>query len=244
MTALDPVLTESMALPPPEPPPEPATGPGDWVRRNLFRTWGDGIITVVAAIILGYVLFRLGRFVLVTGRWEIIQRNLTLFMVGRYPRDELWRIGVGLGAIAAYGGILAGYVQRMREITGREAPSTIALWRRLAGLAVRIWPLIVGVVVLLSLTTTPGPTVLTVLVVAAAVVGRIVGSFATRRWLMPVVVVGNRRPHRHRVVPEQTCAVGRVGGDDAQPLPRRRRHRPVLPARCAPRPRPPRRATH
>ena len=100
MTALDPVLTESMALPPPEPPPEPATGPGDWVRRNLFRTWGDGIITVVAAIILGYVLFRLGRFVLVTGRWEIIQRNLTLFMVGRYPRDELWRIGVGLGAIA------------------------------------------------------------------------------------------------------------------------------------------------
>ena len=98
MTALDPVLTESMALPPPEPPPEPATGPGDWVRRNLFRTWGDGIITVVAAIILGYVLFRLGRFVLVTGRWEIIQRNLTLFMVGRYPRDELWRIGVGLGA--------------------------------------------------------------------------------------------------------------------------------------------------
>ena len=58
-------------------------------------------------------------------------------------------------------------------------------------LAVRIWPLILGVVVLLSLTTTPGPTVLTVLVVAAAVVGRIVGSFATRRWLMPVVVAAS-----------------------------------------------------
>ena len=189
MTMLDPALSEAL-VPPPEPPPAPAAGAGDWARRNLFRTWFDSVVTVVAAIVIGYVLYRLGRFVFVTGRWDIVQSNLTLFMVGRYPRDELWRIGVGLGAIAAYGRILAGYVQRMRQITGREERSTTALWRRLLDLAVRIWPLILGVVVLLSLTTTPGPSVLTILVVAAAVVGRIVGSFATRRWLLGVVIAG------------------------------------------------------
>jgi general L-amino acid transport system permease protein len=186
---MDPVLTETMALPPPEPPPEQAAGPADWIRRNLFRTWVDGIVTVIAAIVIGYVAFRLLRFVFVSGRWEIVRRNLTLFMVGRYPRDELWRIGTGLCAIAAYGGVLAGYVQRMRLITGRET-STPLLHQRLGGLAARIWPLILGVAVLLSLTTTPGPTVLTVLVVGSAVIGRVVGAFSTRRWLLPLVVVG------------------------------------------------------
>ena len=37
-------------------------------------------------------LYRLVRYVFVTGRWEIVRVNLKLFMVGRYPADELWRI--------------------------------------------------------------------------------------------------------------------------------------------------------
>jgi general L-amino acid transport system permease protein len=186
---VDPVLTETMALPPPEPAPEPAAGVGDWMRRNLFRTWIDGLVTVVAAIVLAYVTFRLLRFVFVTGRWEIIQRNLTLFMVGRYPRDELWRIAVGLCAIAAYGGVLAGYVQRMRRITGRETGS-VTWGRRLLDLVVRIWPLLVGVAVLLALAETPGPTVLTMCVIASAALGRLAGAFSTRQWLLPIVVAG------------------------------------------------------
>ena len=58
-------------------------------------------------------------------------------------------------------------VQRMRKITGRET-TTVPVGRRLLDLAVRIWPLILGVVVLLSLTGTPGPTVMTLLVIASA----------------------------------------------------------------------------
>ncbi len=53
---------------------------------------------------------------------------------------------------------------------------------------------------------------------------------------------GHRRADRRRVVSEQTGVVERVGGDDAQPLPRHRWHRPVVPPRCAARPRAPRRA--
>jgi general L-amino acid transport system permease protein len=189
MSALDPVLTETMALPPPEPPPEPAANAREWLRRNLFQSWFDSVVTVIAAIVVGYVLFRLGRFVFVTGRWDIIRTNLTLFMVGRYPRDELWRIGLGLCAIAAYGGVLAGYVQRVREITGRETRS-VPWRRRLVELLGRLWPFIVGVVVLLALSETIGPYVLTALVIASAVVGRLVGGLATRRWLLPLVVVG------------------------------------------------------
>ena len=141
-------------------------------------------------------------------------------MVGRYPRDELWRIGVGLCAIAAYGGVLAGYVQRMREVTGRETPSVVPLaTHRRPG--VRDLAADRRVVVLLSLTTTPGPTVLTVLVIASASSAASSAAFATRRWLLPIVAVGIVGPIAHRVVPQQAGAVERVGRDDAQPLPRR-----------------------
>src|SRR5262245_22996712 len=178
-----------MALPPEEPGAEPARGPGDWISRNLFRTWIDGIVTIIATIVLGYVAYRLLRFVFVTGRWEIIQRNLTLFMIGRYPRDELWRIGVGLCAIAAYGGVLAGYIQRMRQLTGRET-LTAPVGRRVLDVAVRLWPLLIGLLVVPPLTETPAPPVLPVLVLASAPLGRLGGAFSTRRWLLPMVVAG------------------------------------------------------
>jgi general L-amino acid transport system permease protein len=173
----------------PEPEAEPAAGVGDWIRRNLFRTWVDGLVTVVATIVLAYVAFRLARFVFVSGRWDVVRVNLTLFMVGRYPRDELWRVGLGLCAIAAYGGVVAGYVEHRRQVTGRAGPRR-SLGHRVAELAVRIWPLIVGVAVLLSLTESPGPTVTVVLIVAAAIVGRIVGGFTTHAWLYPIAAVG------------------------------------------------------
>ena len=142
--------------------------------------------------------YRFLRFVFVSGRWDVVQRNLTLFMVGRYPRDELWRIGVGLCAIAAYGGVLAGYVQRMRQITGRETESP-PLGRRLLDLAVRIWPLILGVAVLLGLAETPGPAVLTILVI---VVRR---RRPRRRSVLDAPVAAADRRRRHRSCPCSSC---------------------------------------
>ena len=108
----------------------------------------------------------------------------------------------------------------------------------------RIWPLILGVAVLLGLAETPGPAVLTVLVVASAVVGRVVGAFSTRRWLLPIVVVGIGRARVRRVVREHRPAVERVGRDDAESVPRRCGDQPVVPARRAARPRSARRTAH
>jgi general L-amino acid transport system permease protein len=189
-------MTEALAeytLPPPQEDEwVPAAGPWDWVRRNLFRSWIDGIVTVVAAFVIAYVVYRAGKFVFVSGRWEVVRRNLALFMVGpNYPREQLWRVGVGLCLIAGYGGIVAGYVYRRRIVTGREDQRRPSVVRRVGDLDVRLWPLLLGLVVLLGLTTTPGPTVVVVLVVASAIVGRIVGGCLVRRiWLGAIVAVG------------------------------------------------------
>jgi general L-amino acid transport system permease protein len=189
METMDTVLTETMAIPPPEPPRPPAAGPGDWVRRNLFRSRVDGLVTIVSGIVVGYVAYRLVRFVFVTGRWDIVRVNLKLFMVGRYPADELWRIVVALAAVALYGGLVAGLVARRQAAAG-TAPPPVSPARRAAALVVRLWPLLVGVLLLLLLSTTPGPWLTALAVVAAAVVGRAGGGYLPRRSIRWLVLGG------------------------------------------------------
>jgi general L-amino acid transport system permease protein len=190
--AMDTVLTETMAIPPPEPPRPPSAGPGDWARRNLFRSTGDTVVTVISGLLVAYVAYRLIRFVFVTGRWDVVRVNLTLFMVGRYPTDELWRISVGLVAIALYGGLVAGLVAHRQAVAG-TAPPPVPLGQRVAGLLLRLWPLLVGVLLLLLLSTTLGPWLTALAVVAGAVVGRLAGSHLPRRsigWLVLAGIVG------------------------------------------------------
>ena len=91
------------------------------------------------------MLYRSIRFVFVTGRWEIVRVNLTLFMVGRYPRDELWRVAVAIAAISCFVGLAAGFIGQRRIDTGRAVPeSTDPWWRIVLGTAGRLWPLIAG----------------------------------------------------------------------------------------------------
>ena len=49
-----------------------------WIRRNLFRSVWDGILSIVFGAIAVYVLWTLFEFVFITGRWEIIEVNLRL----------------------------------------------------------------------------------------------------------------------------------------------------------------------
>jgi general L-amino acid transport system permease protein len=185
---MDPVAAPEV-LPIPEPERPPVAGPGDWVRRNLFRSPLDGVVTVVSAAIVGYVVYRLARYVLVTGRWDIVRDNLKLFMVGRYPADELWRLAVAVAAIAAYGGLVAGSIHRRQVQAGTAEPPT-TWWRRVLSLVARLWPLLFGVLLLLSLTTTVGPWLAAAATVAAGVVGRLLGGLLPRRATGLLVLLG------------------------------------------------------
>jgi general L-amino acid transport system permease protein len=71
-----------------------------WARRNLFRTWGDGVLSIVFGAVSLWVLWSLLQFVFVTGRWEIIQVNLKLLLVGQFPAESLWLVEGSLIALA------------------------------------------------------------------------------------------------------------------------------------------------
>lgn len=184
----------------PPPAPEPEEGPplrqlglGGWIKENLFSNWYNSLLTLVFGLLLGYVVYRSLRFVLVTGRWEIVRANLTLFMVGRFPRGDLWRVAAGLLVAGATAGLGVGMAAARRSaVVGvtleRQGPG-----QRAAAIARAAWPAGLVVVVLLSLTRTATPKLLAAGLVAVIVVFRWLGrrlSAKSGRWAAATTVVG------------------------------------------------------
>ena len=167
-----------------------------WARVNLFADAKDTAITIVTGAFLAVAAFRLVRFVLSTGRWEIVRVNLALYLYGRYPRDELWRIVVTLVLVAFVGGVIAGIISRRRNAAALLSGDPVdhrGLGARLRDLVVRVWPLLALVAGLLTLTRTWGPTLVTLGVLVAVAAGRAVGPFWPRRldvvfFVLPLVL--------------------------------------------------------
>jgi general L-amino acid transport system permease protein len=167
-----PVLTE-------DPLTQPAATPGEWLRANLFSTWYNALFTVVFGAFLGYAFFRLLLFVFVTANWEIVRVNLTTFMVGRFPRGELYRAWVAIGLVSAVSGLGVGVAARRRGRANR-----VALLRMAA-------PGIVFVAVLLALTSTATPALMVALSALVALGSRTVGMRLPPRVgrYMPILYV-------------------------------------------------------
>lgn len=115
-------------------PPSQKLPPGQWIRRNLFNSALNSIITVVLGTVSLYLAYRFARFVFVTGQWEPVRRNLELFMISQYPRDERWRIVAQLilmaGAIGAAVGALRAASIDVANDTGE--PRKVEGWRTYA----------------------------------------------------------------------------------------------------------------
>jgi general L-amino acid transport system permease protein len=79
-----------------------------WAHANLFSTSANSVLTVVTVIILGWVVFSLGRFVLSSADWSVIEANRRLLAVGRFPQGEEWRLWPPLYAVLGFGGLAFG----------------------------------------------------------------------------------------------------------------------------------------
>jgi general L-amino acid transport system permease protein len=160
-----------------------------WLRRNLFRNSVDGAVTILGAALVSWVLWRLVRFVFVTGRWEIVEVNLRLFMYGRYPEVHVLRLSVAVVVASLVGGLLAGVIHFRQVAAGTSSVAVLSPVGRLVDLVERFWPLALGVGIILSMTTTPGPALTVAAALVAAITGRLIGARLPSR-LHPVVVVG------------------------------------------------------
>lgn len=86
-------------------PPRLTLGPFAWLRKNLFSTWYNVLLTFVALWLLYALLRPAIQWALTEARWGVIEANLTLFMIGQYPRDHVWRVWLAIYLLGAMIGL-------------------------------------------------------------------------------------------------------------------------------------------
>jgi len=62
-----------------------------WLRKNLFSTWYNTLLTVIFTAVVILAARSAAEWALTQARWEVIGANLRLFLVGQYPAATTWR---------------------------------------------------------------------------------------------------------------------------------------------------------
>ena len=151
-----------------------------WLKENLFRSVSDGVVTLISAALAIWVITQLFSFVFITGRWEIVQVNLKLLLVGRFPDEQLWLVGASIAAIAFWIGLFAGSIKKV------DAPTRSALeWARDMVQRFGLIALLAGAIIYLAGTADAAMTAAGVLV--ALVAGRLLAALRSRVAILKAV---------------------------------------------------------
>ncbi len=68
-----------------------------WVKKNLFSTWYNTILTIACLLLIFWAIKGISLWFFTQAQWQVIQANLHLFLVGRFPKNLYWRIWIVLG---------------------------------------------------------------------------------------------------------------------------------------------------
>ncbi|TKJ28048.1 MAG: amino acid ABC transporter permease [Chloroflexi bacterium B3_Chlor] len=101
-------------------PPRTEVGVLGWLKKNLFGTWYDALLTVGSVAFISVVLYGVTNWALTGAKWGVVTTNIKVFMVGRYPYSEIWRIWASIGLFAVMAAI-TGVVWRLNIARARRA---------------------------------------------------------------------------------------------------------------------------
>ena len=121
MAEQPPIPPPAAAVPPPQPPRKVVLPPHrerahrpwrvraeEWVRRNLFASPGQTLLTFASLALVGLVIAGAVWFVFFQANWRVITVNRWLLFAGGFPLDEKWRLWLSVALVfpligAAYG---------------------------------------------------------------------------------------------------------------------------------------------
>lgn len=89
-------------------PPKNTIGVLPWIKENLFSSWYNTLLTVIALGILFFLLKSILTWAFTEAKWEVIPANLQLFAIGAYPIAEVWRVWIVLYTVCALAGLSGG----------------------------------------------------------------------------------------------------------------------------------------
>ncbi|MEA5508816.1 amino acid ABC transporter permease [Crocosphaera sp. UHCC 0190] len=98
------------------PPPIYRVSPLSWIRKNLFSTWYNSLLTLISLFFLYRISSNLIIWIFTQAQWNVISLNLRLFLVGQYPLALLWRTWTTLAIIMGLGGFSWGILTRSQPL--------------------------------------------------------------------------------------------------------------------------------
>ena len=100
---------------------------GRWLQKNLFSSFWNTILTGVTVSIIVVILSSLIPWIFSQAQWQVVQENLRLLLVGRYPQSEIWRLWLSLGILFSVVG-LSGLSLRLKSTQERALKALPVLW--------------------------------------------------------------------------------------------------------------------
>ncbi len=86
------IVTESESVE--RQPPLLAVGPLAWIKKNLFNTVWDGLLTIIVIFFVGSVGVSFVTWTVGQANWYTINFNIRLLMLGRYEPEYEWRVTI------------------------------------------------------------------------------------------------------------------------------------------------------
>lgn len=108
-------------------PPRTEVGVLGWLKKNLFGTWYDALLTVGSVAFITAVAYGVGKWALTNAEWGVVITNIKVFMVGRYPYDAVWRIYVSVGLFVVMSVVTLAVWQRENKKARRAVLITWAV---------------------------------------------------------------------------------------------------------------------
>lgn len=196
------------------PPDEPSLPVGEWLRKNLFSSPFNTVLTVVFTVVALAGLRGLLNFVFSEERnWDAVRVNLRLLFTQAYPEEQYVRVWVSVGIVVALAGLSLGLWARFSGVP----VARLAMWSMTAG------GLIALGVVLREPSALPGPDGGARLDAAGGVVRQSFGAAMADRvwwWLAAAVLFGvgaglwrgfEDERRRHTYVPTIPLLFGALG---------------------------------
>lgn len=124
---------------PPRPAPPGVGGASGWIRRNLFSSPANTLLTLVTGAFVLLITVSVLRWIFFDASWGQVWVNQRLFAVFRYPADLLWRPMAVLALMMLLIGTMAG-AARSNEIIRGLYWWLVAFVGLVTTVAVLFWP--------------------------------------------------------------------------------------------------------
>ena len=75
-----------------------------WLRKNLFGSWSDALLTVLGLLFVYWAVRGLLTWAFTVAEWEVVSVNLRLILIGQYPIEQVNRLWIWLAFLVFLSG--------------------------------------------------------------------------------------------------------------------------------------------